>query len=133
MSINLFNAHFDFMAEPTCVGHRANILYPIATEAGTVVHTCSNPGADTDSWMMVTENPIWDWSLPDPAYCSIDDNICEVPEYPISLAREWCNTFDCDEVAGWTFDAYCPSSSVGDVHRCWAIHAGKARLISQGA
>ncbi len=116
LSINPFNAHFDFMAEPTCVGHRANILYPIATEAGIAVHTCNNPTASTtDGWMVVTENFIWDWSLPDPAYCAVDANICEVPEYPISLAREWCNTFDCDEVADWTFDAYCPSGSDGYV------------------
>ena len=108
MSINPFNAHFDFMAEPTCVGHRSNVLQPIARQTGMAVHTCSNPGAGSDGWMIVTENFTWDWSLPEAEYCSVDENICQVPEDPISLAHEWCNTWPCDEVAAWTFDAYCP-------------------------
>ena len=107
-SINPFNAHFDFMAEPTCVGHRSNVLQPIAKQAGMAAHTCSNPGADSDRWMIVTENFTWDWSLPDPEYCSVDDNICQIPEDPISLAHEWCDTWPCDEVADWSIDRYCP-------------------------
>jgi hypothetical protein len=122
LSNNPFNAHFDFMAEPTCVGHRSNVLHPIATEAGMAVHTCSNPGAESDGWMHVTENFIWDWGLPDPVYCSVDDNICEVPDDPISLAHEWCNTWPCEEVADWTFDAYCPDG-MSDSPPTWApIH-----------
>ena len=119
MSINPFNAHFDFMAEPTCVGHRSNVLHPIATEAGMAVHTCSNPGADSDGWMHVTENFIWDWSLPSPEYCGISANVCEVPEDPIRLAHEWCNTFPCTEVAAWSFDAYCPDG-MSDAPPQWA-------------
>jgi hypothetical protein len=98
--------HYDFMAEPTCVGHRKLVLHPLATQTGVAVHTCTT--GEWAGWMYVTENFAWDWSLPDPEWCDVSSNVCNEPEDPISVAVEWCSVTDCPgDVPNWAWDSYC--------------------------
>ncbi len=80
-------AQYAFMAEPTCKGHRANVLDPRATEVGIGYHICDNPSnTDWDGYQFVTQNFRWTSNSPENAYCQVSANVCQIPPNPPTTA-----------------------------------------------
>ena len=98
--------HYDFMAEPTCVGHRSNILQPRAVRAAMALHLCDRQSNDWTGYRYVTENFHWDFNV-EVQWCEVGSHVCNDPDEPVSVARQYCSSSDCGPVEEWTFDRYC--------------------------
>jgi hypothetical protein len=96
-------AQYAFMEEPTCVGHRANVLAPRAVEVGIGYHFCENPNnINWDGYQFVTQDYRWDFSIDDSAYCRDSSLACQIPPNPPTTAP--CP----DDLIAWDF---CPAPS----------------------
>lgn len=98
---DLFWAQYAFMAEPTCIGHRSNVLEPRADAVGIGVHVCTQPGVWNGA-LFVTQNFTWDWNISASPWCQVTANTCELPADPVSSAGTWCPSGDCDPVDNGT-------------------------------
>jgi hypothetical protein len=80
-------AQYAFMEEPTCVGHRANVLDPRAIEMGIGYYICDNP-ANTEWYgaQFVTQDFRWNFGIGPSAYCQNSDNVCQIPPNPPTTA-----------------------------------------------
>lgn len=97
-------AQYAFMNEPTCVGHRGNILDPRMTEVGIGYHVCDRPTSEY-RWgehHHVTQNFRMNFMIGTAPYCSNDATHCEVPADPPTTAV--CP----DQLIQWGF---CPTPS----------------------
>jgi len=94
-------AQYAFMEEPTCVGHRANVLEPRAIEVGIGYHTCNNSNF-WNGYQFVTQNFRWNFSIGASAYCQNSSLTCQIPPNPPTTAP--CP----DDLIGWGF---CPVPS----------------------
>ena len=86
---NSANNHFRWMDEPTCTGHRGNILNPKNRRVGIAVIRC-----ETGRWagtLMAVQNFHMNHTFETPAYCQNDATHCEMPPAPISKASENCS------------------------------------------
>ena len=82
------NNHFRWMDEPTCTGHRGNILNPKNRRVGIAVIRCS-----AGAWagmLMGVQNFHMNHTIQTPNYCLQADTHCEMPPAPISVAAELC-------------------------------------------
>jgi PKD repeat protein len=80
-------AQYAFMEEPTCVGHRANVLEPKAIQAGIGYHICNNPSnTQWNGAHFVTQNFRWNFSIGASAYCQNPANVCQIPPNPPTTA-----------------------------------------------
>jgi hypothetical protein len=96
-------AQYAFMEEPTCVGHRSNVLQRRAIEVGIGYHICDNP-ANTgwDGYEFVTQDFRWNFNIAARAYCQNPSNVCNIPPNRPTTA-------DCPaDLIGWGF---CPVPS----------------------
>ncbi len=96
-------AQYAFMEEPTCVGHRANVLEPRAIQVGIGYYLCDN--RDNVQWYgakFVTQNFRWNFSIGASAYCQNSSNVCQIPPNPPTTAT--CPDFLFGEV-------FCPAPS----------------------
>jgi hypothetical protein len=99
---------YDFMEEPTCVGHRANVLERRAIEVGIGYHICDNLGL-YDGYHFVTQNFRWNFGISASAYCQAPSNVCNIPANPPTTApcppnlRTWgmCMEPSEDTLLGW--------------------------------
>jgi PKD repeat protein len=103
-------AQYAFMEEPTCVGHRANVLEPRAIQAGIGYYICDNPGnVDWYGAHFVTQNFRWNFSIGASAYCQNSSNVCQVPPNPPTtapcpgdlIAWGFCPAPSEDTLQGW--------------------------------
>jgi PKD repeat protein len=103
-------AQYAFMEEPTCRGHRANVLEPRAIEVGIGYHLCENP--DNTEWngsQFVTQNYRWDFNIAQNAYCQNSVNVCNIPPNPPTtapcpenlIAWGFCPVPSADTLQGW--------------------------------
>ena len=79
-------AEYAFMAEPTCEGHRGNILSPLNVEVGIGYHVCNNPGYQWGEHHHITQNFRMDFDKREAEFCQDPQNACEVPPNPPSTA-----------------------------------------------
>ena len=97
-------AQYAFMEEPTCRGHRANVLEHRAIEVGIGYYLCDN--RDNTQWygaQFVTQDFRWNFGLGASAYCQNSSNACQVPPNPPTTAICPAN------LVAWGF---CPAPSV---------------------
>jgi PKD repeat protein len=103
-------AQYAFMEEPTCVGHRANVLEPRAIEVGIGYHLCENEA--NEQWngaQFVTQDFRWNFSIAQSAYCQNSSNVCLIPPDPPTTAPcpdhliAWglCPAPSADTLQGW--------------------------------
>jgi PKD repeat protein len=103
-------AQYAFMEEPTCVGHRANVLEPRAIEVGIGYHLCEN-AANTE-WngaQFVTQDFRLDSGISPSAYCQNSANVCQIPPNPPTtapcpaslIAWGFCPVPSVDTLQGW--------------------------------
>ena len=71
--------HYDFMAEPSCVAHRSNILQPRAVQGAVALHYCDLQSNDWTGYSYVTENFNWDFDI-DVGWCEIESHVCNEPD-----------------------------------------------------
>ena len=81
---------YSFMAEPTCTGHRANILAPGFDRAASALYRCDNPASGWFGEPYTTQNFVSDGDLTESRYCRDPRTSCEDVPDPVSVAREWC-------------------------------------------
>lgn len=91
-----------FMAEPTCTGHRGNILDPRNTRVGIGVHHCNNPNSRWNGYVFYTQNFHMDFSIEEAPYCLDARTSCELPANPVSTATRECPA----EQRGWGWCDY---------------------------
>jgi len=100
---------YQFMEEPTCVGHRANVLETRAIEIGIGYYLCDNPGSQYDDAEFATQNFRLNFGIGQSAYCLNSSNTCQVPPNPPSTApcsadlRPWgmCLVPSAGTLDGW--------------------------------
>ncbi len=85
VNLDAGGAQYAFMAEPTCVGHRSNILNPGATEVGVGYYRCRNPSNQWDGYDHVTHNFRAN-SFEPSIFCQDAKKHCEVPPNPPTTA-----------------------------------------------
>jgi hypothetical protein len=83
------NNHFRWMDEPTCTGHRGNILNPKNRRVGVAVIRCAS--GQWQGMLMGVQNFHMNHTIETPSYCLEDQTHCEMPPAPISVAAEMCN------------------------------------------
>lgn len=105
---NPIKAHYDFMNEPTCTGHRRNVLRPQASQGAIALYTCDNQSNQWYNYIFVTENFTWDWSIVE-NFCDQEIHVCTDPAEPVSYARQFCSTQDCAPMSSSTREFYCPT------------------------
>jgi hypothetical protein len=93
---------YSFMAEPTCTGHRANILAPGFDRAASALYLCDNRRSAWFGEPFTTQNFVADGGLRDSRYCSDPRTNCEPVPNPVSIARQWCSDegSECRSVEG---------------------------------
>jgi hypothetical protein len=79
-----------FMAEPTCTGHRGNILDPRNSRVGIGIYRCQNPGFRWDGYMMYTQNFHMNFRIAEAPFCLDARTSCELPDDPVSTATQDC-------------------------------------------
>jgi hypothetical protein len=103
-------AQYAFMEEPTCVGHRANVLEPKAIQVGIGYHICNNPSnIQWNGAHFVTQNFRWNFSIGASAYCQNPANVCQIPPDPPTtapcpdnlIAFGFCPVPSADTLQGW--------------------------------
>jgi hypothetical protein len=103
-------AQYAFMEEPTCVGHRSNVLDPRAIEVGIGYHFCDNPdNIQWDGSQFVTQNFRLDFGIGVSAYCQNSSNVCQIPPNPPTtapcpddlIAWGFCPVPSADTLVGW--------------------------------
>ena len=103
-------AQYAFMEEPTCMGHRANILEPRAIEVGIGYFICNNP--DNTVWNgyhYVTQDFRWNFSIGESPYCQNSVLTCQIPPNPPTtapcpanlIAWDFCPVPSEDTLQGW--------------------------------
>ena len=79
---------YNFMNEPTCIGHRANVLEPRAIEVGIGYHVCDNPdNLKWDGYGFTTQDFRWDSSISPSAFCQVSSQTCQIPPNPPTTAE----------------------------------------------
>jgi hypothetical protein len=101
---------YGWMDEPTCVGHRGNILHAGTTEVGVGYYGCDRP-TEEYQWGQ-NDHVTADFHVvgSDSSYCEDDATSCEVPADPPSTAIcppmliEWgfCDPPSADMLADWS-------------------------------
>lgn len=81
---------YAFMAEPTCTGHRSNILAPGFSRGASALYTCDNSSSEWFGYPFTTQNFVTDRGLAPSAYCSDPATACEDVPDPVSTSRQWC-------------------------------------------
>lgn len=84
-----YKSHFLWMDEPTCTGHRGNILNPQNRRVGVAVIRC-----DRGQWqgmLMGVQNFHMNHSVQQSSYCMSEETACEMPPAPVSAAADFCN------------------------------------------
>ena len=84
------NNHFRWMDEPTCTGHRGNILNPKNRRVGIAVIRCTS--GQWAGMLMGVQNFHMNHTVATPNYCLQDETHCEMPPAPISRAAEVCRS-----------------------------------------
>ena len=88
---NSVNNHFLWMNEPTCTGHRGNILNPQNRRVGVAVIRCQS--GRFSGRIMAVQNFHMNHAIQASPACGEDDFRCMVPPGPVSSAAGFCN--DC--------------------------------------
>jgi len=81
-------AEYGFMEEPTCTGHRGNVLEKRAIEVGVGYFKCNRPTSEYQ-WGQhhhVVHDFRWDFNQSSSAWCGMAANDCEIPPNPPSVA-----------------------------------------------
>jgi uncharacterized protein YkwD len=94
-----------FMAEPTCTGHRGNILDPRNNRVGIGIIACSAPGWRWDGYRFFTQNFHMDFSLEEAPFCLDPRTACELPDDPVSTASAECP----QQALDWGWCTYDPN------------------------
>ncbi len=81
---------YSFMAEPTCTGHRGNILAPGFTRGASALFACNNPSSEWNGYPFTTQNFVADGGLNPSPYCNDPQTACEDAPDPVSTSRQWC-------------------------------------------
>ena len=77
------SAHALFMHEPSCMGHRGQVLDPRNLRVGIGITRC----ADDDERFTIVQNFEKDPSLPEALYCEgLDTPSCAMPPEPVTVA-----------------------------------------------
>jgi uncharacterized protein YkwD len=90
LNLDVAAAEHAFMAEPTCTGHRGNILEPSAITIGIGVVLCDYFPGFGDDYQLVTQNFRIDPTMSSSPYCDDAATACEVPDNPVSEATADC-------------------------------------------
>ena len=85
---NSVNNHFLWMNEPTCTGHRGNILNPKNRRVGVAVIRCQS--GRFAGRIMAVQNFHMNHAIQDSPACGQDDFRCMVPPEPVSSATSFC-------------------------------------------
>jgi hypothetical protein len=88
---NSVNNHFLWMNEPTCTGHRGNILNPKNRRVGVAVIRCQS--GRFAGRIMAVQNFHMNHAIDASPACGRDDFRCMVPPDPVSFAAGFCT--DC--------------------------------------
>lgn len=83
------DAHYRFMAEPTCTGHRGNLLAPSLRSMAVGVILCENPTSNWRGLYYTTQN-FRGGGGGSPSYCTNAATACELPPLPVSVAEAFC-------------------------------------------
>ena len=105
------STHYGFMSEPTCVGHRGNILDRRLVEVGVGYHKCNNPSFVYGTNDFAVQDFRGDWSISPSEYCTTPATECELPDDPPSVATcpdELLNYCESPNV-GWLSSWGCPN------------------------
>jgi len=104
-------AMWGFMEEPTCRGHRLNILNPRAIEVGIGYTVCNNPANENwgDGYHHITMDFREDWNIDESDFCNDPAKACQIPPNPPTSATCPQNLIDWDfcpapgdaTIAGW--------------------------------
>ena len=89
VSGSTYLSHFLWMDEPTCTGHRGNILNPKNRRVGIAVVRCSE--GRYGGMLMGVQNFHMNHSIQEAEYCMRAETACEMPPAPISEAAQHCN------------------------------------------
>ncbi|MEZ4460122.1 MAG: CAP domain-containing protein [bacterium] len=104
-------SQYGFMEEPTCRGHRGNILQKRATEVGIGYHKCNRPTSQYQ-WGQhhhIVQDFRWNFSIPANPWCTVAANDCEIPPNPPTtgvcpqqlVGFGFCPTPDASTLTGW--------------------------------
>jgi hypothetical protein len=93
---------YAFMAEPTCTGHRANILTAGFGRAASALYQCDNSSSEWFGYPFTTQNFVTDGGLGTSPYCANPATACEDVPDPVSTSRKWCRAEGsrCQDVDG---------------------------------
>jgi uncharacterized protein YkwD len=95
-----------FMAEPTCTGHRGNILNPRNNRVGIGIIRCSASGWRWDGYRFYTQNFHMDFGVAEAPYCLDPRTACELPDNPVSTASQECP----QQAVDWGWCTYDPNA-----------------------
>lgn len=105
VNLDAASAQHAFMHEPTCTGHRGNILNPRNVTVGIGIVECDHPGFQWDDYVMYTQNFRMDFGVAESAYCQNPALDCELPPDPVSTATAECPA----QVVRWGWCDYDPA------------------------
>ena len=88
VSSSSYQSHFLWMDEPTCTGHRGNILNPKNRRVGIAVVRCAE--GRWGGMLMGVQNFHMNHSIQESDYCMRAETACEMPPAPISEAAQHC-------------------------------------------
>jgi hypothetical protein len=103
-----------FMAEPTCTGHRGNILNPRNIRVGVGIHHCNNPDNRWNGYTLTTQNFLMDFSVAEAAFCADPQLACELPPNPVSTATAECPA----QLREWGWCDYDPADIMAPRWNC---------------
>ena len=89
VSSSTLHSHYLWMDEPTCEGHRGNVLNPKNQHVGVAVVRCAE--GRWQGYLMGVQNFHMTHSAPEPAFCRSEVTACEMPAEPRSAAFEFCD------------------------------------------
>jgi hypothetical protein len=102
------------MAEPTCTGHRGNILTPLSVSVGIGIITCDNPRSEWHGYWIITQDFEWDFANSESPYCQSARTSCELPSDPVSTASEHCSA----QANSWGWCSYDPDEIMDESWGC---------------
>ena len=88
VSGNSYLSHFLWMDEPTCTGHRGNILNPKNQRVGIAVIRCME--GRWSGMLMGVQNFHMNHAVQESDYCMRGETACEMPPDPITRAAAYC-------------------------------------------
>ncbi len=105
VNLDAASAQHAFMHEPTCTGHRGNILNPRNVTVGIGIIECDQPGFRWDGYVFYTQNFRMDFGRAESSYCQDPALACELPPDPVSTASAECPA----QVVQWGWCDYDPA------------------------